>query len=147
MAFLRNFNKKTMTSKVVYTGGLHTVNTHLRSGSTIETDAPVDNHGSGASFSPTDLVATALASCMLTMIGIGGQNHNLDIDEAVCEVEKIMVPNPRRIGEIKVTMSFPKRQSYSEKEKQLIEHIARTCPVLESLHPDCKKTLTINWPS
>ncbi len=135
-----------MTSKVVYTGGLRTVDTHLRSGSVIETDAPVDNHGKGERFSPTDLVATSLASCILTTIGIAGQTHNLNIDGALCEVEKIMVPDPRRIGEIKVHMSFPGGQSYTDKEKSIIENTARTCPVYLSLHPDCKKTLTINWP-
>jgi putative redox protein len=146
--FLRKFNKKNaMTSKVVYTGGLHTVNTHLRSGTVIETDAPVDNHGKGEAFSPTDLLATSLASCMLTTIGIAGQTHNINIEGAVCQVEKIMIPNPRRVGEIRVSMDFPNGQSYTDKEKKIIENTALTCPVMESLHPDCKKTLTINWPS
>lgn len=136
-----------MTSKVEYTGDLRTADTHLRSGTVIETDAPVDNHGRGERFSPTDMLATSLASCMLTMIGIAGKTHNFNIDGAVCEVEKIMVPNPRRVGEIKVDMSFPKGQSYTDKEKKIIENTALTCPVIESLHPDCKKTLTIKWPS
>jgi putative redox protein len=134
-----------MTSKVIYTGGLRTEATHLRSGSVIETDAPVDNHGKGERFSPTDLVATALASCMLTTIGISGKVHNINIDGAVCEVEKIMAADPRRISEVRITMSFPGGQQYSDKEKTIIEHIALTCPVLVSLHPDCIKSLTINW--
>lgn len=136
-----------MTSQVVYTGDLRTQATHLRSGHEIETDAPVDNHGKGERFSPTDLVATALAACMVTTIGIGGKAHNLDIDGAVCQVEKIMLSDPRRIGEVKVTMDFPRGQQYTDKEKKIIENIAMTCPVLISLHPDCKKTLTINWAS
>ena len=136
-----------MTSKVVYTGELRTEATHLRSGSVIETDAPVDNHGKGERFSPTDLVATALASCMLTTIGISGKVHNLNIDGATCEVEKIMAADPRRISEVKIQMEFPGGQNYTDKEKKLIENIAMTCPVVVSLHPDCKKTLTINWPS
>jgi uncharacterized OsmC-like protein len=135
-----------MTAKVTYTGELRTVCTHVRSGSEIQTDAPVDNHGKGERFSPTDLVATALASCMLTTIGILGKPHNINIEGAVCDVEKIMVSNPRRIGEIRIITSFPQGKPYSDKEKELIEHIARTCPVFESLHPDCKKTLTFNWP-
>ena len=134
-----------MTSKVVYTGELRTVDTHVRSGSVIETDAPVDNHGKGERFSPTDLMATSLAACMLTTIGIAGKTHNINIDGALCEVEKIMVPDPRRIGEIKIAMSFPGGQSYTDKEQAIIENTARTCPVYISLHPDCKKTLTINW--
>lgn len=134
-----------MTSSVLYTGDLRTQATHLRSGSSIETDAPVDNHGKGERFSPTDLVATALAACMVTTIGIAGPTHNLDIDGVVCQVEKIMAAEPRRIAEVKVTMDFPRGQKYTDKEKKIIENIALTCPVLVSLHPDCKKTLTINW--
>jgi putative redox protein len=123
-----------MTANVIYTGDLRTEATHIRSGSSIETDAPVDNHGKGERFSPTDLVATALASCMVTTIGIAGAAHNLDIDGVVCLVEKIMLSDPRRIGEVRVTM-----------DKKIIENTALTCPVLISLHPDCKKTLVINW--
>ena len=134
-----------MTSKVVYQSALRTEATHLRSGSTIETDAPTDNHGKGERFSPTDLVATALAACMLTTIGINAKTHELNIDGAVCEIEKIMTANPRKIGEIKVWMSFPAGQKYTEKQQQIIERIARTCPVIESLHPDCVKTLVFNW--
>jgi uncharacterized OsmC-like protein len=134
-----------MTSKVVYQSALRTQATHLRSGSTIETDAPTDNHGKGERFSPTDLVATALAACMLTTIGINAETHELNIDGAVCEIEKIMTANPRKIGEIKVWMSFPGGQKYTEKQQQIIERIARTCPVIESLHPDCVKTLEFNW--
>ena len=135
-----------MTSKVVYTGELRTSATHLRSGSIIETDAPVDNHGKGERFSPTDTVATGLASCMLTTMGIACNTHNINMDGAECEVEKIMAPNPRRIAEIKVIVDFPKQTSFNEKEKHILELAARTCPVMESLHPDCKKTLSFNWP-
>ncbi len=136
-----------MTSKVVYTGDLRTVATHLRSGSTIETDAPVDNHGKGDRFSPTDLVATALASCMVTTMGIACQAHNINIDGVTCEVEKIMVTNPRKIGEIKINMTFPDSKPFTDKEKTILEKAAQNCPIVESLHPDCKKTLTINWPT
>src|ERR1019366_4724768 len=115
-----------MTSRVVYTGGLRTEATHLRSGSIIETDAPVDNHGKGERFSPTDLVATALASCMLTTIGISADTHNINIDGAVCQVEKIMAAEPRRIAEVKVIMDFPEGQQYSDKQKKIIENIALT---------------------
>jgi putative redox protein len=134
-----------MTSKVVYTGGLRTSDTHLRSGTEIETDAPVDNHGKGERFSPTDLMATSLAACMLTTIGIAGNTHKFDITGAACEVEKIMAAEPRRIAEIKVIMDMPKDKTYTDKEKKIIEHTALTCPVYLTLHPDCKKTLTINW--
>jgi putative redox protein len=133
-----------MTSKVVYLGNLRTAATHLRSGSMFETDAPTDNKGKGERFSPTDLVATALATCILTTISILAPSIN--IDGAECQVEKIMVPNPRRIGEIVVTIDFPVSGPYTAEEKQRLEHIAVTCPVHQSLHPDCKRTINFNWP-
>ena len=136
-----------MTSKVVYVGNLRTVATHLASGSVIETDAPLDNQGKAERFSPTDLVATALASCMCTVMGIYARNHGINIDGMSCEVEKIMVANPRRIGEVKIIMTFPKDQLYSEKDKTVLERTANSCPVLESLHPECKKTVTFIWPN
>jgi putative redox protein len=135
-----------VTSKVIYTGELRTVATHLLSGSVIESDAPLDNNGKGERFSPTDLVATALASCMCTIMGIAARTHSINIEGTECEVEKIMVVNPRRIGEIKVNIHFPKTQTYSDKEKKILEHAALTCPVFESLHPDCKKTVLFLWP-
>ncbi len=135
-----------MTSKVIYTGELRTQATHLRSGSVVETDAPLDNNGKGERFSPTDLVATALASCMCTIMGIAARTHGMDIEGTECEIEKIMVADPRRIGEIKVNIHFPKTQSYTDKEKKILEHAALTCPVFESLHPDCKKTVLFLWP-
>ena len=136
-----------MTASVIYSGHLRTVATHLRSGSTIETDAPVDNHGKGERFSPTDLVATALASCILTTMGIAANTHHIDIDGAQCDVEKIMAPNPRRISELKVVLDFPASARYDEKQKQILEIAATTCPVMESLHPDCRKRITFNWPA
>lgn len=135
-----------MTSKVIYSGALRTMATHLRSGSQIETDAPVDNHGKGERFSPTDLVATALASCILTTMGIAANTHHLDIEGTECEVEKIMASNPRRIAEIKVNLYFPKTRQYTDKDKKILEHTALTCPVAESLHPDCKQTILFVWP-
>ena len=134
-----------MTSRVIYTGDLRTNNIHERSGSEFQTDAPVDNHGKGERFSPTDLVATSLAACMLTTIGIAASIHGFDITGAECEVEKIMVADPRRIGEIKIAMSFPIGKTYTEKEQRIIEHAAKNCPVLVSLHPDLVKTLDIKW--
>lgn len=134
-----------MTSKVIYTGDLRTEATHLRSGSKIENDAPVDNHGKGERFSPTDMVATALATCMLTTMGIAANTHSIDIIGTECDVEKIMVPDPRRIGEIKVWMRFPKDKTYTDKERSIMEHAAMNCPVILTLHPDCKKTVEFTW--
>ena len=134
-----------MTSKVVYLGELRTAATHLRSGNIIETDAPIDNQGKGERFSPTDLVATALASCMLTIMGMAARTHDINIGGTECEVEKIMGTNPRRIIEVKINMHFPKEQTYDDKQKKLLEHAALTCPVIESLHPDIKKTVSFLW--
>lgn len=134
-----------MTSKVIYEGNLRTVATHLQSGTQIETDAPVDNKGKGERFSPTDLVATALASCMCTLMGIAANTHDISIEGIVCEVEKIMAANPRRIAEIKVTVKMPNTTSYSDKEKLILERAAITCPVYMSLHPDCLKSVTFHW--
>jgi len=134
-----------MTSKVEYMGGLRTEATHLQSGTQIHTDAPRDNQGKGEAFSPTDLVATALATCILTTIGIVAKRDNMtDIDGAFAEVLKVMYPDPRRIGEIHVKITFPKR-NFSEKEKTIYQNTAHTCPVARSLHPDLKQLLEFVW--
>lgn len=135
-----------MTSKVTYLGNLRSECIHMRSGSTIETDAPVDNKGKGERFSPTDLVATALASCIVTTMGIVADNHEMNIDGTECEVEKIMEANPRRIGEIRVDITFPANQIYNDRQRAMLEHAANTCPVHRSLSDDCKRTLIFNWP-
>lgn len=135
-----------MTSTVIYQSDLRTAATHLQSGSVIETDAPTDNNGKGERFSPTDLVATALASCMMTIIGIASRAHGFDIDGTKCSVTKIMVADPRRIGEIKIQMEFPKENEYDGKTQAIIERAALTCPVFESLHPELKKTIEFLWP-
>ncbi len=133
-----------MTSRVEYIGDLRTIATHLRSGNAIETDAPVDNQGKGERFSPTDLVATALASCIVTTIGIAAPSIN--IVGAICNIEKIMTSNPRKIGEIVITIDFPKSGPYTEEEKKRLYDIAINCPVHQSLHPNCKRTITFIWP-
>src|SRR5580698_6912856 len=124
-----------VTSKVIYTGSLRTTAEHLKSGSKIITDAPLDNHGKGEAFSPTDLMATSLANCMLTVMGIACQSRNINIDGTVAEVTKIMAANPRRVAEIQVKLTFPPMK-YTDDEKKLIEHTARICPVAQSLHPN-----------
>lgn len=137
---------KVVTSKVIYKGDLRTVATHIQSGSIIETDAPVDNQGKGERFSPTDLVATALASCMCTIMGIAARNHDINIDGVECEVEKIMTTGPRRIGEIKINVIFPRHIQLTDKHRTVLERAALTCPVFETLHPDCKKSVLFIWP-
>ncbi len=134
-----------MTSKLIYKGDLRTVATHLLSGTVIETDAPPDNNGKGERFSPTDMVATAMAACMCTLMGIAARTHHINIDGVECEIVKIMAANPRRISEVKVDMHFPKDITYTDKEKKILEVAALTCPVIQSLHPDLKKTVTFDW--
>jgi uncharacterized OsmC-like protein len=133
------------TARTVYLGGLRTSATHLRSGNTLITDAPVDNKGKGEAFSPTDLLATSLGSCMMTIIGIAAQTHNFNVDGTDIRITKIMAENPRRVSEVIVEFDFPER-TYSEKEKAIIWHAAKTCPVLLSLHPDLIKTIRMNFP-
>ncbi len=134
-----------ITSKVSYLGGLRTEATHIQSNSTLYTDAPKDNHGKGEMFSPTDLVATALSSCMISIMGIVAMRDNMTpIDGTFAEVTKIMYAEPRRIGEIHVKITFP-NNNYSDKEKKIYEHAAFTCPVAKSLHPDIKQIIEFVW--
>lgn len=136
-----------MTAQIIYLGDLRTQATHLQSHSMIETDAPKDNHGKGERFSPTDLVATALGSCMLSIMGIAANTHSMDIVETSIDIEKIMVADPlRRIGEIKVDIHFPSTKTYTDKEKKILERAALTCPVYLSLNENVQKTVTFNWP-
>lgn len=135
-----------MTSKIIYKGDLRTEMTHLQSGTVVETDAPVDNKGKGERFSPTDLVATALGSCMLTIMGIASNTHGMDITGTEVEITKIMTAAPRKIGEIIVKLHMKGQANYSPKEKAILENAALTCPVFLTLHEDVKKTVEFIWP-
>ena len=130
-----------MTSEIIYQGDLRTQATHLQSGDIILTDAPKDNHGKGEAFSPTDLVATALGSCMLSIMGIIANRHEINILVTQVSIHKIMQANPRRIAAIEVTMYMP-NVTYTPKERALLENAARTCPVALSLHPELEQKLS-----
>ena len=132
-----------MTSKVTYNGDLRTECVHLKSGDSFVTDAPTDNNGLGQAFSPTDTVATGLASCMLTMMGIKANGLEIDLRKSNAEVTKHMAADPRRISKIEVNLSLP--AEISEKNRKILEHTAHTCPVLYSLHPDIEKEISFNW--
>ena len=132
-----------MTSKVIYKGNLRTECTHLKSGNSFITDAPTDNNGKGEAFSPTDTVATALASCMITVMGIKASQLEVDLAGAKAEVTKTMAANPRRISAIKVNLELP--EIVDEKSRKILEHTAKTCPVLQSLHPDIELDITLSW--
>lgn len=129
----------------VYTGNLRTEAVHEQSGTKLITDAPLDNHGKGESFSPTDLLATALGSCMLTIMGISAEAYGYSLEGTTIATEKIMGTNPRRVVEIKIDITFPKGNNYTPQQKRVIENAAKTCPVYNSLHPELKKTITFNY--
>jgi uncharacterized OsmC-like protein len=133
-----------MISKVIYKGNLRTEATHLKSGNVIYTDAPTDNHGKGEAFSPTDLASTSLASCILTIMGIAANSHDINIEGTQADVEKIMTSDPRRIGKINITIKMPDHE-YSSKEKKILEAAAHHCPVALSLHDKTEENIIINW--
>ena len=132
-----------MTSKVTYLGNLRTENLHLKSGDTFFTDAPTDNNGKGEAFSPTDTVATGLANCMLTVMGIKARDLGVEMSGTTAEVTKIMATNPRRISKVVVILNLPFMAEI--KHKKILEHTAKTCPVLYSLHPEIEKDISFNW--
>ena len=133
-----------ITSQTIYLGDLRTENEHIRSGQKIITDAPVDNQGKGEAFSPTDLVATALSDCMMTIMGIKARDKAIDLTGTKIETTKIMSSDPRRIGEIIVEFTFP-ANDFSEKDKAIFEAVTKTCPVALTLHPEVKQTVIFNW--
>lgn len=133
------------TAKVRYLGELRTENIHLGSGNTFVTDAPLDNQGRGEAFSPTDTVATGLANCMLTVMGIKARDLEVDLTNSTADVTKTMASNPRRIAKIEVVLSLP--ANISEKHKKILENTAMTCPVHNSLHPDVERPVEFNWDS
>ena len=132
------------TINTFYLGELRTENEHLQSGNKVITDAPTDNQGKGEYFSPTDLLATALGSCIMTIMGIKARDNNIDITGTQIEVTKIMASDPRRVAEVIVEFTFPKK-GYTKEEKELVESVAGTSPVPLSLHPDLKQTISFNW--
>ena len=134
-----------MTSKVTYTGSLRTSCEHLASGNKFITDAPVDNNGLGQAFSPTDTIATGLASCMLTMMGIKANSFPVELKGSYAEVTKHMASDPRRISKIEVELHMP--AGISDKHRKILERTANTCPVLYSIHPDIETLINFYWGS
>ena len=133
-----------MTSTVVYNSALRTTCTHLKSGSSFQTDAPPDNHGKGERFSPTDLMSTSLATCMLTVMGIKARALGFDLDDMQIDVLKIMKSDPRRVGGIELTVHIPPSlKEIDEKNKSILKNTAETCPVMKSIHPDIE--VKLDW--
>lgn len=131
-------------SKTEYMGGLRTEATHLRSERSVITDAPLDNNGKGEAFSPTDLVATALSSCMMTLMGIAANKNDFVLGPASAEIEKIMESNPRRIGEVRVHVRI-QDTGYSQVQKDIMERAAINCPVAKSLSSELKQSLSFEY--
>lgn len=131
------------TSKITYVGDLRTICIHLQSGTEILTDAPTDNHGKGEAFSPTDLVATALGSCMVSIMAIKSKDLDIDLKDSTVSVTKIMQSEPRKIAKIEVILNMSIETSH--KNKTILERAAMTCPVLLSLNSDIEKDVIFNW--
>jgi uncharacterized OsmC-like protein len=136
-----------MTSTVNYEGDLRTVALHLGSDTQIETDAPTDNNGKGQRFSPSDLVATALGSCMLTIMGMKARDLNIDLKGTRIDIQKHMKADPRRIGGITLTFHFPENLELSDKNRIILQRAADTCPVMYSIHSDIQVQVHYNWPT
>lgn len=134
-----------MTAKIIYKGDLRCECTHLQSGTVIETDAPTDNRGKGERFSPTDTVCVALATCIITTMGIKANDMGIDLKGTAADVKKHMLAEPRRIGQIDVTLHFPAELVLDEKNKTILERVGNNCPVTKSLHPDLKMNIVYNW--
>lgn len=134
-----------MTSEIIYKGELRTVATHLQSQTIIETDAPTDNQGKGERFSPTDLLATSLGNCMLTIMGIKARDMNVNLEGTTVGITKIMKQDPRRVGGMNVDFNFPDTLITDEKERTILERAALTCPVAKSIHPDIEVNVNFGW--
>jgi uncharacterized OsmC-like protein len=127
-----------------YLGNLRTESTHLLSKNTLITDAPPDNQGLGQAFSPTDLLCTSLSVCMLTLMGISARNYKIEIEGVQTDITKIMASNPRRVAEIKIRFyNFP--VALNERQKEILERAALTCPVAMSIHPDIIQDVSFEW--
>ncbi len=132
------------TATIIYKSNLRTSCQHIKSGATFITDAPTDNNGKGEAFSPTDTIASALGSCMLTVMGIKAQTmEGVTIDGASALVTKTMSSNPRRISKIEIVLKFPKQ--LEPKTQKILENTGNTCPVHYSIHPDIEKVITYHW--
>ncbi len=131
-------------AEVEYLGGLRTQSRHTRSGNIVVTDAPPDNNGKGEAFSPTDLVSSALCSCMMTIMGILAEREQIDLKGLRAEVVKVMSSNPRKIAEIQIVFSHPNLKATDE-QKQKLKNAARTCPVALSLSDSVQQSISFNF--
>jgi putative redox protein len=136
---------KNMTASVVYKGDLRCECTHLQSGTVIETDAPTDNRGKGQRFSPTDSLCVALATCIITTMGIKANDMDINLAGTAIDVTKHMLSDPRRIGTIDIILKFPATLQLNEKDKTILKRVGDNCPVAKSLHPDLNVNIEYHW--
>jgi putative redox protein len=129
---------------VDYTGGLRCIGTHVRSANKLTTDAPLDNNGKGEAFSPTDLLCTSLACCMITVMGIAAEKKDIALGSIHADIEKIMAAEPRRVGEIKIHLKI-ENKNYGFRQRRLLEAAAHSCPVAKSLSAELKQTVTFEY--
>ena len=134
-----------MTATILYEGDLRCNAQHLQSGSTIETDAPTDNRGKGQHFSPTDLVCTALATCMITTMAMKATDMGIELKGTQISVQKHMLADPRRIGKIEVQLTFPSSLKIAERERIILQRVGDHCPVARSLAPELVINAVYNW--
>ena len=134
-----------MTANIIYKGNLRTLATHLQSLTAIETDAPTDNQGMGARFSPTDLLATSIGCCMITIMGIKARDMQVDLAGTEIAITKIMKSEPRRVGAVAISFHFPTGLMVDARQQIILENAARHCPVAKSIHPDIELDVTFNW--
>lgn len=132
------------TAEIRYQGDLRTLSTHLQSGTTILTDPPVDNHGRGEAFSPTDLLASSFVSCMITIMGIQAMKRGLDLGQVTGTVRKVMAEHPRRVARLEVKITFEGNALDTDTRRQ-IEQAGLNCPVAKSLHPDIAQDVTFSY--
>ena len=134
-----------MTASIEYKGDLRCIATHLQSRSQIETDAPTDNRGKGERFSPTDILCVSLATCAITTMSLKAIDMNIELKDTKIDITKHMLSDPRRVGQIDVTIIFPKSLNLDEKDKIILERTGNNCPVFKSLHPDVKLNMVYEW--
>jgi uncharacterized OsmC-like protein len=136
--------KYIMTASIVYQGDLRCQATHLQSGTVIETDAPTDNRGKGEKFSPTDTLCVSLATCLITTMALKARDMNIELKNTKVDVTKHMLKDPRRVGQIDITIHFTRLQ-LDDDQKTILEKTGNNCPVAKSLHPDLKTNIEYNW--
>lgn len=133
-----------MTASIIYQGDLRCTATHLQSGTVIETDAPTDNRGKGERFSPTDSLCVALGTCIVTTMALRARDINIELKDTKIDITKHMLKDPRRVGQIDVTLHFP-QLNLNEEERSILETTGNNCPVAKSLHPDLKMNIEYKW--